>query len=135
MGAASAAKVSPRLIQGRCVRRSVKRRNPVLWRARRSVIGGPPGNNCDRFCFSLPQRLESPRHAAGRVAERAVAIGLEMHEELRLARRPPARQLGLEFVETDAPEADRSPERAAGVETPGDLVDAILSLARVTSRG
>src|SRR5262249_38318787 len=43
---------------------------------------------------------ESLGSAGGRVSESTVTIGLKIHKKLRLARRPPPRQLGLEFVET-----------------------------------
>src|SRR5262249_15964289 len=44
-------------------------------------------------------------------------------------------QLGLEFVETDASQAHRSPERTAGVETPGNLMDAVSGHTRIARRG
>src|SRR4029077_15293628 len=64
-----------------------------------------------------------------------VTIGLEIHKKLRLARRPPPRQTGLEFVETDASQANRSPKRTAGVETPGNLMDAVPGRTRIASHG
>src|ERR1700720_3843308 len=101
-------------------------RNNSICRSRRSS-----GN----FHLRILRGAESFGHAGGRVPESTVTIGLEIHKKLRLARRPPPRQLGLEFVETDASQANRSPKRTAGVETPGNLMDAVPRQTRIASHG
>src|SRR5262249_25061866 len=45
------------------------------------------------------------------------------------------RQLGLEFVEADASQANRSAKRTAGVETPGNLMDAVPRQTGIAGHG
>src|SRR2546423_6428321 len=94
-----------------------------------------PLRGCGSFNFRLSWSLESLGFARGRDAKLAVAVRLEMYEELRLGRRPPPRELRLEPAETDAPQAHRSAERSAGVVASGDLMDAVGGLPGVAGHG
>ena len=85
--------------------------------------------------FARAWRLEAAGLAGARDAELAVAVGLEMHEHLRLGQRPPPGALRLEPSETDSPQAHRSPERPAELRPPGDLVDALRRLPDVAGHG
>src|SRR5262249_29633875 len=78
---------------------------------------------------------ESFGPAGGRVSGNTIPIGLEIHEKLRVCRRPPPRQLGLELVETDASQTNRSPKSTTRVEAPGNLMDAVPGRTRIASGG
>src|SRR5262245_10455074 len=112
-------------------RRIQPARGRLLWTAR---VGARCRTLRDSsgFNFRLSWGVEPAGLASGRDAKLAVAVRLEMHKALRLGRRPPTGELCLEPTETDAPQAHRSPECSAGVEAPGDLMDAVRGLPRVT---